>query len=69
MAFYDWNGDTKKDFTDDFIEYNVYKNSTGGSSKSSGSLSDRWIWLILAIVTGVCPPIGAIIFLGILIFG
>ena len=69
MAFYDWNGDGKKDFTDDFIEYNVYKNSTGGSGKSSGSSSDWWIWLILAIVTGVCPPIGAIIFLGILIFG
>lgn len=28
MAFFDWNGDGKKDFTDDFIEYQVYKQST-----------------------------------------
>ena len=27
MAFYDWNGDGKKDFTDDYIEYNIYKRS------------------------------------------
>lgn len=35
MAFYDWNHDGKKDFTDDFIEYNIYKESTKGSSNSS----------------------------------
>lgn len=28
MAFYDWNHDGKKDFTDDFIEYNIYNEST-----------------------------------------
>ena len=25
MAFYDWNRDGKKDFADDYIEYNIYK--------------------------------------------
>lgn len=68
MTFYDCNGDGKKDCTDDFIEYNIYKNSTGGSGINSGS-SDWWKWLLLAIVTGVCPPLGAIIIFCILIFG
>ncbi len=27
MAFYDWNNDGKKDWQDDFIEYNIYKES------------------------------------------
>ena len=29
MAFFDWNHDGKKDVQDDFIEYNIYKESTG----------------------------------------
>ena len=28
MAFYDWNRDGKKDFADDYIEYNIYKECT-----------------------------------------
>jgi len=27
MAFYDWNHDGKKDFADDYLEYNIYKES------------------------------------------
>lgn len=27
MAFYDWNNDGKKDWQDDFVEYNIYKES------------------------------------------
>ena len=34
MAFYDWNGDGKKDFTDDFIEYQVYKQSTSKNTNN-----------------------------------
>lgn len=38
MAFYDWNHDGKKDFADDYLEYNIYKGSTknSGSTGSSG---------------------------------
>lgn len=30
--FFDWNGNGKKDVGDDFIEYNIYRNSTNSSS-------------------------------------
>ena len=39
MALYDWNGDGKKDFTDDFIEYQIYKQST--SKKSNNNYTPR----------------------------
>ena len=29
MALYDWNKNGKKDFGDDFIEYNIYKDVMG----------------------------------------
>ncbi len=32
MAFHDWNHDGKKNFTDDFIEYQIYKDSTSNSN-------------------------------------
>lgn len=32
MAMYDWNHDGKKDGIDNFIEYNMYKESTGQSN-------------------------------------
>ncbi|MBR4058358.1 MAG: hypothetical protein IKK03_00770 [Lachnospiraceae bacterium] len=32
MAFHDWNHDGKKDFTDDYIEYQIYKQSTSNSN-------------------------------------
>lgn len=44
MAFYDWNKDGKKDVQDDFIEYNIYKQSTENNGKNnynnSGSISN-----------------------------
>lgn len=57
MAFYDWNHDGKKDFTDNFIEYNIYKESTKGSSNSSytpshcGGIST--FWAIISVVAGL----------------
>lgn len=42
MAFFDWNHDGKKDFTDDFIEYQIYKNTTGKQNytpRSGGGIS------------------------------
>lgn len=35
MAFYDWNKDGKKDVQDDFIEYNIYKQSTQNNSNNN----------------------------------
>ena len=59
----DWNGNGKYDMSDSFMDYHM------ANSGSSGESSDWWKWVLLAIVVGVCPPIGIIIFLGILIFG
>ena len=51
MAIYDWNKDGKKDMVDDFIEYQIYKNSmkqnTGNSSSGS---SGSGTWLIGSII-------------------
>lgn len=69
MAFSDWNGDGKKDCVDNYIEYQVYKDCTSNKSSSSGASSDWWKILLLAVIMGVCPPLGVIIFLGIMIFG
>ena len=35
MAMYDWNHDGKKDWQDNFIEYQIYKNATEQKDKSS----------------------------------
>ena len=44
MAFYDWNKDGKKDVQDDFIEYNIYKQSTQNNNnnnyRSKGGMSN-----------------------------
>lgn len=64
MSFYDWNRDGKKDFRDDFIEYQVYKDCTkggdkdpdenydysGGSSMDSDSAASLGIILIIIAV-------------------
>lgn len=60
MAFYDWNNDGKKDMQDDFIEYNIYKNSTGKTDNtsrnhSSGGMSTFW---------AVICTIGILLFIG-----
>ena len=35
MAMYDWNHNGEKDMADDFIEYQIYKHSTGQKNNSS----------------------------------
>ena len=35
MAYFDWNKDGKKDVQDDFIEYNIYKQSTQNNSNNN----------------------------------
>lgn len=43
MAFNDWNNNGKKDFTDGYLNYNIYKTSTKNSASASfgGSLIER----------------------------
>ena len=37
MAFYDWNHNGKNDWQDNYIEYNIYKHSTGKNNASRTS--------------------------------
>ena len=60
----DWNRDGKYDASDRYMDYKL-----SSSKPSSGASSDWWIWGLFAIILGVCPPLGIIILLGILIFG
>jgi hypothetical protein len=55
MALYDWNKNGKKDMTDDFIEYQIYKDcmkTSNGNSSSSSSESGAWLigFIILMFV-------------------
>lgn len=54
MAFYDWNHDGKKDWQDNFIEYNIYKRSTGNndslSRHSSSGGSGSTLGSIIAVI-------------------
>ena len=55
MAFYDWNGNGKKDFADDFIEYHIYKESTSNNkhvSHSSGNGISNF-GAILSVIGGL----------------
>lgn len=73
MAFYDWNKDGKKDFVDDYIEYNIYKectkdndnsNSYSSSNYSNNNYSNNsgcgvWGWIsIIFIVLGLLSKCG-----------
>lgn len=60
----DWNKNGKYDMSDSYMDYHL-----ANGSGSSGGSSDWWKWLLLAIVVGVCPPIGVIILIIVFIFG
>lgn len=60
MAFYDWNNDGKKDMQDDFIEYNIYKSSTGKSGNTSGNHSSGGMSTFWAVIC----TIGILLFIG-----
>ena len=68
MAFYDWNGDGKKNFTDDFIEYQVYKQSTSKNTnndytpRSGGGIST--FGAIVATVGGLFLAAAIVALLG-----
>lgn len=59
----DWNSNGKYDMQDSFIDYH------GANSGNTGASSDWWKYVLLMIVMAVCPPLGVIIVLGIVIFG
>lgn len=40
MALHDWNHDGKKEWQDNYIEYQIYKNSTGQKNNSSYTRSN-----------------------------
>lgn len=63
MFLNDWNQNGKYDMQDRYIDYH------GANSGSSGASSDWWKLVIFLIVLTLCPPLGIIIFLGILLFG
>ena len=65
MAFYDWNHDGKKDWRDNYIEYNIYKRSTGKDNQSYTSIDDSSfeafiagviIFLVLCFVINLFIP-------------
>lgn len=65
MAMYDWNHDGKKDFTDDLIEYQIYKqsnNSNNYTPSSGGGIST--FGAIVATIGGLFLAVGIIALLG-----
>ena len=68
MSLYDWNGDGKKDLSDDYIEYNIYnevmndddENSSSSYShdyQSSGSGSGCLTWIVSIFVMYILAKI------------
>lgn len=60
----DWNRNGRYDVADSYMDYHL-----ANSHSSSSASSDWWILVVLYIIMAVCPPLGVIIFLGIIIFG
>ncbi len=50
MAFNDWNKDGKRDVQDDFIEYNIYKQSTQ-QKDNTGCGALGWLAIILVVLS------------------
>lgn len=50
MALYDWNGDGKKNHSDDFIEYHIYKQTIGNGFRGNIPRSGGGISTFGAIV-------------------
>ena len=50
---FDWNGNGKYDLQDSMMDYKL-----ANSHHSSGTGSVWWKWFLLAVVVGICPPIG-----------
>lgn len=63
MAFFDWNHDGKKDFTDDFIEYEMYKRSRNASQGNRSNNNDGCLtnFLTVLMTVGILLLFGAIL--------
>ena len=72
MAMYDWNGNgNRNDMTDNFIEYQIYKDGTSNNSTPRNSTNTNtsgsgfWIVLIIAcIVSAFSEGLGVLILIG-----
>ena len=53
MAFHDWNHDGKKDFTDDFMEYQIYNQSTNNRNYTPRSGGISTFGAIVATIGGL----------------
>lgn len=65
MAFHDWNHDGKKNFTDDFFEYQIYKDSTSNNNYtpcSGGGIST--FGAIVATIGGLFLAVAVVALLG-----
>lgn len=58
----DWNGNGKYDSSDSFVDYH------GANGGHSGASSDWWKWVLLALIMAVCPLLGILIVIAILIW-
>lgn len=68
MALFDWNGNGENDSVDNFIEYWVFTNYANNSSSNSHSSSKWWKIVLASLIAGICPILGGIIIVLILLF-
>lgn len=59
----DWNNNGKCDMTDRYMDYNL-----ANSNENLSNSSDWWKWLLFAIIVAVCPPLGVVIFVVVMLF-
>lgn len=64
MAIYDWNKNGKNDATDDFIEYQIYKESTKNYSNRTPSSGISNFGAAVAVIGGLFLGAGVIALFG-----
>ena len=67
MALYDWNHDGKKDFTDDFIEYQMYRASINCDDIQSKSPSGAGAVVLMILIIIAFPPVGILLLISLLL--
>lgn len=73
MAMHDWNGDGKNDFSDDFMEYQIYKDVMGDdddykptyNKPSNNDLESKGCLILFLIVLGIIVVVALVSTLGI----
>ena len=65
MAFYDWNHNGENDLVDDFMEYQIYKDSTNSNNYTPrGGSGISTFGAVVATIGGLFLGAGIIAFLG-----